>query len=102
MGLVVTKEMKLLRDALTAKGIEWADKSSTKIADHWICRTHYSYGGYTWSVIHGYGTYGGIGVYPYEEDEGLLECMTSKDGDVKGYLTAENVLALMEADDEQS
>lgn len=102
MGFMVTKEMELLRDALTAKGIEWTDKSATNLADSWVCRTHYSYGGHIWSVIHGYGTYGGIGVYPYEGDEGLLECLTSKYGDIKGWLTAENVLALMEVDDEQS
>lgn len=91
----LTKEMKSLRRMLDEKGIEWIDAFSPELPDHkyQIYRTHFSYRGYKWSVVHGYGTYGGYS--PLDSiDGGLLELMSDavNDGDPIGWLTAEEAM----------
>lgn len=100
----ICDEMIKLRKALDEKGVQWKDKSmicpeehilkvmrecnvSRKYADCSMWRTHFTYKGYFYSVIYGYGSYG------YEK--GLLECMAGGE-EPEGELTANDVLKLME------
>lgn len=93
-------EMQKLRQMLTEMGIRWADASSImsqaqiersmnifnlpeKEADISIYRTHFTAIGCHYSVICGYGTYGG--------EDGLLEMM-SDDEEPTGWLTAEDII----------
>lgn len=87
----VTDEMQKLRDWLDAHNIEWEDKSDAE-CEAWVCRTHFWYNDYKWSVIHGYGTYGGFS--PYAKDIGALELLTNAvgGGEPVGYLSAQNVI----------
>lgn len=92
----MNKEMKKLRALLDAENIEWEDKSDNSLYP--ICRTHFSYNGQRWSVIHGYGTYGGHSLC--SSDMGLLEAWRFN-GDAIGCLTAEEVMRYVRgADDE--
>ena len=86
----MTKEMGLLREMLDAEGIEWHDASDTGPCP--MCRTHFIHRGYNWSVIHGYGSYGGYS--RLTRDEGLLELMSgaANGGDPIGYLTAKEAM----------
>ena len=78
-------EMIKLRKMLNDEGIEWSDVSCLYFLT--INRTHFEHRKYHWSVINGYGTYGG--------DEGLLELMSNavNGGEPIGYLTAEECMA---------
>lgn len=91
----VTPEMVRLRSNLDMLGIAWVDKSSTT-PDCWICRTHFFINGNRWSVVHGYGTYGGYSFYN-DHDAMKLELMTNaqNDGEPIGYLTANEILKLI-------
>ena len=79
-------EMNILREALTAKGIDWHDKS-----DELFTRTHFirPSDGVPCSVVYGRYSYGG--------SSGLLESMPpvhfDDEDDVEGYLTAEDIIA---------
>lgn len=86
----MTHEMKLLREMLDAEHIEWHDASSEGMLT--IHRTHFDHRGYKWSVIHGFGTYGGPS-YLYD-DKGLLELMSDAvdNGEPIGFLTAQEVM----------
>ena len=98
------KKKKKLRTMLTEMGIKWQDKSliypedkiiyimnmynlSREIADVSIYRTRFDAIGCHYSVICGYGTYGG--------EEGLLEMMVD-DEDPTGCLTAEDIISNVE------
>ena len=104
-----------LRQALTDKGIEWIDKSTIRIADEIqklmeimpdvdvdyldtsMYRTHFDYKGKRWSVINGYGSYGGYD--PIDgKNEGLLELLIgdAAGNEPIGNLTADDVLNYME------
>ncbi len=87
------KEMEKLREALTANDIIWTDASDKGLLP--ITRTHFEHKGYKWSVIHGFGTYGGWS--HLEPDAGLLEVMSSAidGGEPMGWLTAEEVMDLV-------
>ena len=87
----MTAEMIRLRKLLTALGIEWRDQSEDFYLP--LDRTKFMINGFEWSVIHGYGSYGGYDFYS-NIDRGLLELMTScvNNGDPIGYLTADDVL----------
>ena len=89
----MTKEMVKFRQMLDENGIEWKDASSPVFLPMW--RTHFHYRGYEWSVIHGYGSYGGYS--RYAQDEGLLELMSCavNNGDPVGRLTAEDAMKLV-------
>lgn len=82
----MTKEMELFRKMLDDNGIEWHDASDMGVCP--ITRTRFGYRGCDWSVIHGYGTWGGYS--RFRRDDGLLELMSGavNDGDPVGYLTA--------------
>ena len=84
------EEMNILREILTNRGIKWKDRSDKPgfpLIDLAIYRTRFSFQNKEWSVICGYGTYGG--------DKGLLEVMIG-DGDPIGHLSAKDVVNLMD------
>jgi hypothetical protein len=76
----MTDEMIAFRNMLDEEQIKWADAS--EIGAYPISRTHFSYRNFNWSVIHGYGSYGGICPLT-NKDNGLLELMSNavNDGD---------------------
>lgn len=91
----MTHEMKLFRQMLDAEHIEWHDASS-QLFELPMDRTHFEYRGYQWSVIHGFGSYGGPSrLY---DDKGLLELMSDavNKGEPIGFLTAEQVMKYVE------
>ena len=100
MEFYVCDEMQKLRDKLDANNIPWEDASTkdsgSKDVDWWMCRTHFQYKGHGWSVIHGYGSYGGIN--PYGDMSGqLLEVMSDAlGGEPEGYCIADYIWDLME------
>lgn len=59
-------------------------------------RTKFMANGCEWSVIHGYGSYGGFN--HFDPDAGLLEVMAQcvNDGNPVGWLTAEQVLKMVD------
>lgn len=87
-------EMIKLRKLLTLYGIEWHDASENFPLQ--IDRTHFDYKGYKWSVINGYGTYGGFGIFS-DKNMGLLELISAavNDGEPIGYLTASQVITFV-------
>ena len=64
----ICDEMQKLRDGLDKLGIAWEDRSKDGYLP--IERTWFYVCGFKWSVIHGYGSYGGWSVF--SEDQGLL------------------------------
>lgn len=94
----MVEEMIKFRKLLDDRGIKWEDKSDPEIQLYRIDRTHFWYRNYHYSVINGYGTYGGI-LYPDDRGNcGLLEVMSNaiNDGEPEGWLTAEGVMKLVE------
>ena len=86
------EEMILLRNALDARKIAWYNATdnldrSFPFMNLIIYRTKYEHGGCRWSVISGYGTFGG--------QDGLLELMIDNNEPI-GNLTAEEVLRMMD------
>ena len=100
--LIICDEMKKFRKLLNDKNIPWIDKSvEYPTSDRpdseiviYICRTHFTYLNKKWSVINGFGTWGGyFGInndcLDGTDNLGLLEIMEYDCADkVKGYLTA--------------
>ena len=92
----VANQMQQLRAYLDNRGIAWIDKSDD-FDSLWICRTHFEFMNYNWSVINGYGTYGGINA-GCKYNNGLLELMVScvNGGEPIGDLTANDIISIME------
>lgn len=87
----ICEEMKKLRTWLNENHIHWQDWS-----DCYICRTRFQVNWYRFSVLHGFGTYGGKTLYLDEiSDQKLLECRVSN-YEPEGWLTAEDVIKLIE------
>ena len=89
-------EMHKLRQLLNESGIAWEDCSTGPDVYLPIDRTHFEHGGFSWSVVNGYGSYGGWD-YMRTKNEGFLEVMSNalNDGDPLGWLTAEEVMDLV-------
>ena len=87
----VCEEMQKLRDGLDERKIPWKDLTDQD--NLWICRTHFLIKGDRWSVIHGYGSFGGFN--SFEEDKQLLECMCGENEPI-GWLTADEVLKMVD------
>lgn len=95
----MTHEMKLFREMLDAEHIKWRDASSQSF-ELPMDRTHFEHRGYFWSVIHGFGSYGGrSSLY---DDEGLLELMSDavNKGEPIGFLTAEQAMQYVRGEHE--
>lgn len=90
------EEMIKLRQMLDDAGINWVDASDEIDMGFKLCfihRTRFEINGNQYSVINGYGTYGGY--YSFGPvNEGLLEIMGEgvNNGEPLGWLTAEEVL----------
>lgn len=93
----MVEEMLRFRAMLTEQGIEWHDSSTPPEYPIQIDRTHFDYKGYAWSVINGFGTYGGIGIFRDKKNMGLLELMSNavNGGEPVGFLTAEQAMKLV-------
>lgn len=97
--MTICEEMKKLRQMLDEKNIPWHDASEVMSEDKdwpmWVCRTHFEYDGLKFSVINGFGTYGGwYGANPgmtEKENMGLLE-LVIEGSDPVGWLKAENIM----------
>ena len=88
------KEMIKLRQMLDDRGIKWKDVSEVyPQSKFYIHRTHFTFDEIDYSVINGYGTYGGYDSFDHV-NKGLLEIMGEgvNNGDPLGWLTAEEVL----------
>ena len=100
--MTVCEEMQKLRKMLEKKEIEWHDNSEvmseSKEWPMWICRTFFEYKGLKFSVINGFGTYGGWdGANPgttEDENMGLLEIMIG-DNEPVGWLKAEDIMEIL-------
>jgi hypothetical protein len=99
----VCEQMQLLRQLLDKKNIPWEDHSEDMTRDKdspmWFCRTWFEYKGTKWSVVNGFGTYGGwFGANPgasEKENMGLLE-LYDWISEPKGWLTANDVMKEIE------
>lgn len=90
---MMPEEMIKLRNVLNSREIPYLDRTEKPgfaLMDLTIYRTWFIYKGKQWSVISGYGTYGG--------DKGLLEVMVD-DYNPMGSLTAQEVIMLMDGEE---
>lgn len=100
--MIVCDEMKKLRQMLDEKNIPWHDASDvmsgSKEWPMWICRTHFEYNGLKFSVVNGFGTYGGwYGANPgmtEDKNMGLLEIVI-EDNEPVGWLKAEDIMKIL-------
>ena len=95
-------EMEKFRSLLDEAGIEWWDDSEMDHfagPDTYMERTKFEYRGSDWSVIHGFGSYGGYD--RISKDKGLLELLSSAAGDGSpiGYLTARQAMKLVKGEE---
>jgi hypothetical protein len=106
--MIICEEMKKLRAALDKMGVEWGDASDEwKTPDYeselcflrtlYICRTHFSYNNSHYSVINGYGSFGGMDLFDHE-NKGFLE-IRMPNGKVKGWLTSDEVIEILKEDE---
>ena len=86
----ICAEMQKLRNYLNENNIPWEDGSEDKPM-FWMCRTRFDIGDRNFSVINGYGSYGGLGWHG--KNQGLLECWINQKGEPEGYLTADEIIA---------
>lgn len=84
----MTEQMKIFRKMLDDRDIKWKDASEENSVLP-ITRTHFLYNDIEWSVIHGFGTYGGWN--HHESDKGLLE-IWDHDSEPIGWLTAKEAM----------
>ena len=102
MAIQVCEQMQNLRKLLDKKKISWEDHSEDMTTNKnfpiWICRTWFKYNGIDWSVINGFGTYGGFNgvISPNNQvnNLGLLELWNGKEDPV-GFKTADEVLKII-------
>ena len=95
-------EMEKFRSLLDEAGIEWSDDSEMENfagPDTYMERTKFEHRGYSWSVIHGFGSYGGYD--RISKDKGLLELLSvgAGDGSPIGYLTARQAMELVKGEE---
>lgn len=101
--MVIVPEMQALRDYLTENRISWYDLSEDSEfpgmpnLSQYMCRTHFTINDQYISVINGSFSYGGVSIYD-NENKGLLELWADKvnNGQPLGYLTAEDVIKIIE------
>ena len=105
--ITLCEEMKKLRAYLDDHDVSWEDTSSIKsdeeierllslsipeaYSDTSIYRTQFEYEGTTYSVINGYGTYGGYRPSTQKND-GMLEVLDWSTEKVSGGYTADEVI----------
>lgn len=94
----ICPEMLKLREELDKMQIDWTDESDslteyTALDDCRIFRTHFWYNADKYSVVYGFGTYGGWG--RFQDDPRLLELMVNNE-EPTGYHTAEDIIRIMQ------
>lgn len=90
-------EMLKLRDMLDEMNIDWTDDSDPITPNTIECRvyrTHFYHNGDDYSVIYGFGTYGGWNRFSNKTDPQLLELMINDD-EPTGWHTAEDIIKIM-------
>lgn len=91
-------EMLKLRRLLDKMSIPWEDKSDPITAERvvfgqsHVYRTRFWHKGDRYSVVYGYGTYGGWG--RFQDDPKLLELMINGE-EPTGYHTAKDIIRIM-------
>lgn len=90
MKFEIVPEMRIFRDMLEELKVDWVDASDR--GDLPICRTHFWHNNNRWSVINGFGSYGGY--YHGECNKGLLE-IYDWNSEPTGYLTAKEAIAII-------
>ena len=93
----ICPEMLKLRDMLDEMNIDWEDDSdpiTPTTIECRIYRTHFYHNGDDYSVIYGYGTYGGWNRFLEKGDPQLLELMINK-GEPTGGYTADDIINIM-------
>lgn len=85
------EELKKLKEYLKSKNIPYTTPNTD--GDYPINRVKFNIGINNFSVINGYGTYGGFDAV-YKENQGLLEIMIN-DNNVIGCLTCESVINII-------
>lgn len=99
----MTEEMAKFRKLLNDNMVPWHDASKINQfeAPYAPCntdiyRTHFEWRGYKWSVINGFGSYGGWNSID-QKNKGLLELMSEavNGGEPVGYLTADEAIKLV-------
>lgn len=91
----MVSEMIKLRELLDRNNIQWHDDSE-KGSTFFMDRTHFWYRNYKWSIINGYGSFGGYD--PLRNiNYGLLELMSNaiNGGEIVGELTAEEAIKIV-------
>ena len=85
-------EMIKFRNLLDQNDIKWIDKSDEGFID----RTHFHYRNYFFSVVNGFGTYGGINCLT-GKNMGMLELMSNciNGGEPIGSLTADEAIEIV-------
>ena len=107
----ICEEMVKLREELDKRNIAWVDKSdiyskeriemlkskgfTEEQSDLTMYRTHFTYKDHFYSVIFGYGSYGGTNPITSEVSGDKLELMID-DNNPQGWLTAEDVLNIID------
>lgn len=94
----MVEQMIELRKLLDENKIEWHDASGPEeiLKLIHIDRTHFDHRGFKWSVVNGFGTYGGVGIR-HHINQGKLELMSNavNGGEPIGYLTAKECIELV-------
>ena len=88
----MTNEMIKLRDLLDYHNIPWEDYSDPDFLNYRIDRTKFHIKHNYYSVVHGFGTYGGWN--QHQRDYGLLEMQINSE-EPMGWMTAEDVIAIV-------
>lgn len=92
----ICPEMLKLRDMLDKMNIDWEDDSDPITPNTIECRvyrTQFYYNGDDFSVIYGFGTYGGWNRFAEKEDPKLLELMIN-DEEPTGWHTADDIIKI--------
>lgn len=106
----ICDEMIKFRQGLDKRKIRWKDDSticpeeiiqmfknngfSDLESDITIYRTHFTYKDKHYSVVYGYGTYGGVRPFEDPVDQGLLEMMV--EDKITGWLTADDIFEILD------
>lgn len=106
----ICDEMIKFRQSLDKRKIKWKDDSticpeeiiqmfknngfSDLESDITIYRTHFTYKDKHYSVVYGYGTYGGVRPFEDPVDQGLLEMMV--EDKITGWLTADDIFEILD------
>ena len=95
----ICPEMLKLRERLDDMQIDWIDESDplterTALEDCRIFRTHFWYSSDKYSVVYGFGTYGGWNRFTDGADPKLLELMINSE-EPTGWRTADDIIKIM-------